>query len=288
MTDRACVLCMVYRPDKQPRSTERPPVCEHDRSRLVRELAAVGAMHDRLVNPPPIDADRRRANVLDKQGRPTGELRWRDPVAAVLPVDSIRNGVGAPPVSGSREALVPVNLTALDLTGAARRPNPTADARAHPEDQIGRLSVATALDSWVRDWRDLLYRDHRLPVPVVPTLSAWLSNRIDDACDRHPIIADFAAELRDLASALRGALGETEPRPVLLDGIPCRKCDLVSLLRRPGDEYIDCDGCGLLYTEGEYREWVGRLYGYEKSIRTPDEVQELLSAPIPRAAQHAG
>ncbi|MFI7608765.1 hypothetical protein ACIBTV_27145 [Micromonospora sp. NPDC049366] len=129
-------------------------------------------------------------------------------------------------------------------------------------DQTGQLSVATVLDQIVRDWRDTLFPGHQLPVPTVPGLAGWLLNRSSAACDRHPAITDHAVEIRQLRTALYRALGEGEPLPQVMWGVLCRTdgCDDVSqLVRRPENEYIECDACGRLYTEQEYQEWTRLL-----------------------------
>lgn len=264
-----CILCPVYRPDADPREPDRPPVCEGDRRRLAHELAEVVELHHGLANPDPEHAAPSSVE-RDRQGR-RREV-WADLLAAPIPGQSSQ-----PSVSGTRDRVVPANLTAVDLTLPARQPNPTAQARLNPEDTVGHLSAATVLDQWVRDWRDLLWPDHHLPVPTVPELAAWLSNRVDAACDRHPAVDEFAAELHHLHGALRVALGETKPAPTVMLAVTCKRCDAVSQLKQyPGDEYISCDACGMLYTKDEYREWTGLLGGYERSQRSPEELAALM------------
>lgn len=129
-------------------------------------------------------------------------------------------------------------------------------------DQVGQQSVATVLDEIVRDWRDALCPGERLPAPTVPLLAGWLLNRSVAACDRHPAIADHAREIRQLRTTLYRALGEGEPLPQVMWGVLCRTegCDDVSqLVRRPSSEWIECDACGRLYSEDEYREWTEQL-----------------------------
>jgi hypothetical protein len=126
----------------------------------------------------------------------------------------------------------------------------------HPHgDQAGHISVATLLDSWVRDWRDVLRLHEGLPTPTVMVLSTWLSNRIDRACADHPAIDEFAAEIRDLVRSLRRVTGVSEVRPEHLD-VPCRRCDLLDLHRLPGEDRVECSSCGDLLTGAEYLRWV--------------------------------
>lgn len=151
----------------------------------------------------------------------------------------------------------------------ARRP--VLDEQGQPKlvasgDQVGHQSAASLLDLWVRDWRDTLWPGLHLPVPTVVELTAWMRvhGRVDEACDRHPAMVQCAAELRGLRSALYAAVGEGDPVPEVLWGSLCKSegCDEVSqLIRSPGSDYIECDACGRLYTEQEYRDWVRELAG---------------------------
>lgn len=161
-------------------------------------------------------------------------------------------------VSGSREAPLPLRVDALDLGMPARLPEPTDAARAHPEDQIGSLSVASVLDSWVRDWREVRNMREIAPVPTVVTLARWLRDRLDWACTNHSAVDEFAHEMRSLLRALRAACGVEEVRPELLDA-PCSRCDTRAMYRLPGEDRVECGGCGRRLTEDEYRRWCGLL-----------------------------
>lgn len=168
---------------------------------------------------------------------------------ALAPSAVIPTRGGGPKVSGSREAPVPARLDVVDLLDQARVPNPSDQAREHPEDQIGHHSVATALDQWVRDWitYDWCHGDH-LPVPTVSTLVGWLRVRLEDACDRHPAIDDFAVEIRQVRSILSGALRSTRH-----SGEPIGRCPIqfdsgercgATLYAEPYVDHISCPRCG--------------------------------------------
>lgn len=245
-----CVLCLLYRPEQPPRRPDQPPVCDGDRRRLDRDLAAIAAMHQRLAEPGPVEHDRRWYRALDADGNPTGQIRRNDPVAALLPAAPVRPRSGQPIVSGTRTPGAPIDLDTLDLTAPARN----GTVHDPHRDQTGHLPVATELDQWVRDWRDVLWPDASLPQPDVDALVWWLQAGLDDACTWHPAIDEFARDVRRLRGVLRGALGETDPRPQVLWGVTCRGCDEPQLVRHPGDTWIECDGCGRLYTETEYRD----------------------------------
>lgn len=157
-------------------------------------------------------------------------------------------------------------------------------------DQIGQLSAATILDGWVREWRAELWPYLTLPEATVPVMVAWMltGNRIREACGSLPLIAECAEELRDLRLALRGAADETDPQPKLHWGVRCMRCNTINQLfeptpplphepRRPGDDYIECGSCGLLYTQTELAEWRTTLAEQEREQRSSEEIRQLMS-----------
>src|SRR5690606_34873509 len=162
-----CVVCQ-----RAGRIPHRPPVCEGCRTKLAGWLREIPALYARL----------------DPQPSKTGGEK----------------------VSGSRTPPVPPDLDVVDLTSPAR-PGSSAvkwsgrwAALGGDPDQIGHLPVATVLDFWVRDWiaNDWCPGDH-LPLPVVATLAGWLETRVDTACDYHPSIDEFAADIRRIHTTLR-------------------------------------------------------------------------------------
>src|SRR5690606_32327969 len=105
---------------------------------------------------------------------------------------------GRPRVSGTRSVPAPAPLDRIDLTLPARPAARRLLARGAlgiDSDQIGHLSVATILDTWVRDWRDTCWPGTHLPAATVADLVTWLRTRLPDACQRHPRIAEFAGEV---------------------------------------------------------------------------------------------
>ncbi|MBF9135339.1 hypothetical protein I0C86_41550 [Plantactinospora sp. S1510] len=124
-------------------------------------------------------------------------------------------------------------------------------------DQVGYVSVATIVDSWVQNVRLRLWPSSPSPDPLVTHLVAWLRDRLEVIVDLFEPIADMARELRDVQGGLRRALGEGEPRPVIMWHVPCRKCDAVSQIVLHPDGYRECAGqygCGLLYSEQEWKD----------------------------------
>lgn len=240
MEESVCALCAVYHPHADPHRPERGMACDSSRARLEHDRLAVRAMYLRLLEEQP--------DLAEAQ----------DPVSVALPMAAVPSRSTQPRVSGSRERQLPIRTDVVDLTasvqeGAVRDPN---------GDQVGQLSVASVLHSWVRRWRDDLFPSHRLPEPEAVALLDWLgSTRLDRIADTDPAVGDFADELGRLRSALRRALGETTPRPEVMWGVPCRRCDRVSTLVLDLDDprrYRECRaaGCGLLLTEAEYKSWL--------------------------------
>jgi hypothetical protein len=219
----------------QRRDAERPMVCDGDRQWLDRTLVEIADLYPRLED-------------------------------ELMPGQSQTQRV-----SGSREAPLPLRVEPLDLTMPARAAEPSDEARRWPEDQLGDLSVASRLDSWVSDWRGRIDGGNTRPAPTVVELVRWLRIWLERACDQHPAIDEFAAEIKDLRRSLRQVVGINEIRPEHLD-VPCRRCDLLALSRSPGDDWVECGGCGDLLSDDEYRRWVGLLAA---------DITETMNAPAP-------
>lgn len=273
--ESTCICCPVYRADATPRIPHNPPVCDGDRTLLDRHLADIARLDEELRNDEgPIVDDRQherfgtayfegnRRHVFSKGLRPS------DPLSALGGVAPINSRSKQPDVSGSRERAIPIRVDEMDLKAPARQPNPTVQARDWPEDQIGRLSAATVLDQWVRDVREALFPDHRLPPATVADLVGWLRHRVDDICDRHPAVDEFAAEMRDLRGALRGVAGETDPPPERCEGVACKRCNMQMLFRQ-SDSDVHCMNvnCTAVYREEEYQDWVKTLAAEQKVKR---------------------
>jgi hypothetical protein len=176
--------------------------------------------------------------------------------------DVLRSSGGFGWVSGTHEAPVPIRVDATDLTMPARR-GAVVDA---DHDQIGHLPVAAVLDSWADDWRMHRRRGEGPPEPTVPTLCRWLGDRLEDACDDHPAIGDFADELRSIRSVLYGVLGLNDV-PDVKHGVRCRSCDALTLIRFPGGDFTECTTCGLLLSADEYATWTALLAAHLRDDR---------------------
>jgi len=170
------------------------------------------------------------------------------------------SGNHGPRVTGSREAPLPLRVDALDLTMPARGEGLTAVGKEPDPDgvplQVGQPSVASTLDLWVRDWREVRDRGEGLPTPTVAVLVGWLTVRLDWACDEHPAVDEFAGEIRRLRNTLRREVGDVDPRPERLPA-PCPACDLLAMVR--DSDGVRCRNCRTELGDDEYADWVGRL-----------------------------
>jgi hypothetical protein len=247
---QTCLICQ-RRPGR---------VCDADRSWLTGKLNAIPRLYaDMLADPPPT----------------TG----RDPITQRLPAGPKAGVSNAPRVSGTSEGRVPARLTVVDLSLPARGEgiyDPTG-MQGRWQDQIGHVSVASVLDLWVRDWRELRDRGERLPEPTVAGLCVWLGNRLDWACDQHPAVDEFASEIRTLAATLVGVLGLIETDDYKI-GIPCRGCDMLTLYQRNGSEVIECTSCAQLLSGEEYERWTGLLADRARIDRGHKTIEAAIAA----------
>lgn len=215
MTERGCVVCpQFFR--AEPRLYDRAPVCEPCRARL--------------------------------WGMPREILH----LYATLDLERVRGEHQR--VSGSREAPVPLNLDALDLSLRI-----TQGSVSDPwGDQTGHLPVIVVLATWAQDWAEI--RRENTPLCHVAELTEWLRNRTEWACDSHPAVDEYAGELHTLLGVLRRVTGTEAPRPERID-IPCRRCDAMTLFRHPGDDRVVCEhpDCRAVYAKAEWSAWTELL-----------------------------
>jgi hypothetical protein len=305
MSEPLCVICQ-----RRPRT--RAQTCDACPARLGRLLAEIPELYADLGQQGDVpDRRHPDIVILSSDGQPvplydplqTGRLVWVDDgtfdsphVYEVVPVPSAARGAanGGARVSGTHDAPVPVSLDLIDLTAPARAGSllPHANAALHQAsavvlrtrtaerhayaarwtDQVGHLSVATTLDTWVRDWREVRAASEQLPDAAVIVLATWLHTRLDWAADRHPAVDEFAADITDVHAALRGVLGLIGPWPELLVGVPCRRCDTRALYRQPvghygAQLYVECGQCGDLMTPEETERWMQLLAASVKTTR---------------------
>lgn len=238
MSEQICILCNFYTPRAETHRPDRTRTCQVGRRRLERDRLAVRAMYLRLIEEQP-----------DLIGA-------KDAISVLMPMAITPGKSNKPQVTGTREKQLPINVDAFDLTAAAQV-GPVHDERG---DQTGRLSVATVLNEWVAGWHQQFFSAETCPVPDAVRLLDWLGGiRLELLCEVDPGIADFARELGELRNQLYGALGESEPPPAVMWGVPCPRCNTVSQLKLKLDDpnrYRECDNCGKLLTEAEYKDWL--------------------------------
>lgn len=251
-----CVCCQ-----REDAWAEIGAVCIRCRDRMAAALRNIPHLLAELQGLGYVERDLRpgtRAVRLD--GILTRVQAAADPVANVLTAGPLNGSKGAPRVSGSPTASVPISLDAVDLSGPVNHEARRLLARGLlglDEDQTGHLSAATILDGWVRDWAS--YRTEGPPHPQVPLLCSWLLDRLDWACGTHPAVDEFAGEVRELHSTLTAACGRFEAAPETLTA-PCPDCGLLALYRDVDAERIACGaGCARLMTEEDYAEYVRML-----------------------------
>ena len=98
---------------------------------------------------------------------------------------------------------------------------------------------------------------------------------------------DAGLEILNLGDRCRRALRETTPPPLLLDGIPCRRCEHLALTAAPEPEWkSECSQCGDLLSQAEYSEHAKRYAIWAKTAvvegriepTRPDEFAKLTAA----------
>lgn len=163
-------------------------------------------------------------------------------------------------ITGTREKPLPARVTVLDLTIS----NIMVKAVNDPyRDQAGHIPVVAILDGWARDWAEELRQ--MLPAPTVPNLARWLALRIDWACDTHPAIDEYVAEIRSTLATCRAVNGIT------VDTIPIGPCATARDdgnecgYRLRADPYLDNITCRRCQTVWPKRNWLW-LHDREKPV----------------------
>lgn len=250
-----------------------PQLCDVDRSKLrawlfdITVLYAELASRDAELADP---ADRRFAATMSRWDagmkravrEPATVARPADPAAYHLPSGASSSPSRGSPVSGSKERQLPIDTDAVDLTGPVR----SAGVAVLDEDAVGHASVASTLDFWVEDWRAQRGAGERRPAATVPEIARWLLDRLDDAMDTSPAIAEFFTAVRRLRGALHAQLGQVEV-PDYKRGIPCPRCLALALVHTNGSEFIECSSCPAVLSFMEYDEHVRALSAEQVLVR---------------------
>jgi hypothetical protein len=259
----------VIQPCKRDPLPELVPVCGPHRSRLrnqLREIPDLCAVNAAGARPELVRGNPRRVeradHLIEVDGRLAAVFRTREEYPWSVASAAVPGQSGAPRVAGSQEMPVPIRVDRFDLLAPARRSSSATRDLAYPEqdeDQVGHLSAATVLDGWCRDFAEL--RRESTPTPVVTVQCRYLLDRLDWAFTDHEAVDELAQDVGDLWHVLRRTAGLMTPKREHCAGIPCKSidCDLKTLWRLPGSDYIECESCGALLTEAEYQDWLKLL-----------------------------
>ena len=274
-----CVICeyrMRHRPpeERRPREAEYGQACGPDYIDLHRWLSEIPGYAALL--PAALEPSRSVGQRVSGSREPAAPARLAV-MDLMTPVVRIK---GRYPVHDVTDTMVPKVLTERTkiVVGTAAGPRVTTvwrrqlarDPDGEPQlvpagDQIGHVSIAQSLDAWVTDWS--LHPPHdehpNRPLPTVRRLIHWLKSRLEWACERHPDLDVFTADIQVLRAVLLAALNQSE-RPLRLLA-PCPYCHVRALLRDPGGgETVQCAYCHTKWKEEEY-ELMVRVITYEMS-----------------------
>lgn len=238
MSQPTCILCAYFYPHAEPHLPEMTgagrQTCAAGLRRLEHELMSIRSAFKRLSE-----------QVAAEPGA-------RDAVSQRLPSAPVPGPSSQPQVSGTKERRLPIDVNRADLLlpvvpGYVRDPH---------HDQLGFVPVATRLNEWVAEWHDRWYSHESYPATDAVSLINWmLGMRLMHAVNHEEAIADFAEEMRELRNTLRGVLGDSKAKPVIMWGVSCPRCKLISQLRLDPEEpnhYRECGNCGVLLTRDEY------------------------------------
>ncbi|MET9729724.1 hypothetical protein ABZZ79_03355 [Streptomyces sp. NPDC006458] len=144
-----------------------------------------------------------------------------------------------------RTAPLPGRPDVLNLLGPAA----WTDVRDPHGDQHGPLPIAGVLIPWVR----LVSEERRWNPPASLTpqaLCAWLAApRPLGWVSRRPWAGDMRDELHELVRTIRNTTRlRPQRRPITQ---PCPRCDDLELVETDHQLYIDCGGCGAMFTREE-------------------------------------
>lgn len=252
MSQPICILCAFYHPQSDPHPPEMNDAgrqtCAAGLRRLEHELLSIRSAFTRLSE-----------QVAAEPGA-------KDAVSLRLPSAPVPAPSGQPQVSGSKERQLPIDVNRSDLLLPVV-PGHVTDPYG---DQSGYVSAAAILNEWVAEWHDRWYAHESYPPTDAVSLINWmLGVRLLHAANHEEAITDFAEEMRDLRAVLRSVLGETKPKPVIMWGVSCPRCKLVSQLQlnpEDPDHYRECGNCGILLTRDEYLQHLRDLVDAHRDV----------------------
>ncbi len=255
----SCLVCAR-------RDPHRGLVCDADRSWLAGLLGDLRILHEQLSEDEPEVVDSRviQRRIGDWRvvhaGGGTLVPRRRDWIAYLTPAAPIAGLAGGGRGTNPPESRPPVSLDPLDIAGRANSGSWTPYAKGVnglDADQIGYLPLATVLDLWVRCWCAARGRGEVGSGADVDTLTHWLSERLNWACDEYLDIAEMAEHLHVYRRTMRALLGLND-FPRRYPDVPCPECDERDLHRMNGCLWIEC-GCGVMMSPDEFDEWTKSL-----------------------------
>lgn len=202
-----CVICGLRAPRK-------PLVCDRCRQREAARLSEIVTLYALL----PAALDVNPNTVVD---------------LTYPPVGGAASTAGRTCEDCARQAKADGAVVPL---GPCRRVPP--HGRPDYDDQRGDIAVAAVLDSWVREWASTLRCPDLPKVPTVMRLAMWLQVWLPLACDHHPAVDEYAAEIRQLSAKMRRAINR-DLTAVHYEA-PCPYCKTKTLRREPGGDWIEC------------------------------------------------
>lgn len=249
-----CVACAMLR-----RGLCEPECGKHpDRKECLKPRRP----HEGLVCGPcrsQVTGDLRDIPNLHQVAAHLARTRARRPNLVTPAEVNLSRGMHARAGMGSFESTLPGGEDVLNLVGPGSL-DVTTQGLENPRDQHGVIPPLVLLHSWVRDWCEV--RDQAETGPRHVGLRAvveWLSARLDWAFTEHPAVDEFCRDVHELAAHMRSVAG-LHSRPDELPA-PCPTCNAVNdrekgtkgLQRENGADFVECKGCGRLWTEPEYQ-----------------------------------
>jgi hypothetical protein len=216
----------------------------------------------------------------------------------------LRQAIGEKPrgitdkVSGSRAAPIPVRLD-VDalirlmvvvlcsweerLADVAQLTRPATWLSRYRRDQVSIPAAVKVIGPRVDDLLQLAVQPMIRTIPIdtkaadAAALETVRAGKLTGRAHRSAGYAEVYADMDGAAAGLeilyldhrcRQTLGQTPPRPVVLDGVPCRNkdCEMLSLEVAPEPQYrSECGECGDLMSADEYARHTRRYATWARS-----------------------
>jgi hypothetical protein len=194
---------------------------------------------------------------------------WGQPVHCGHCADRARTELAELPELVAAIWLEAVNGTPAKITGTIGRVNipawPGQSSRLLTDLIVGGM---LALEDDIRELRRLRIRPGRGTEGAAVTASAhFLAAHLTWALEAHPLAEEAHDRLSGNPASQIHSWHRTAQRFTRRDDrlehhrIPCPRCELLTLFRKDGDDYIECRNiaCQLLLTPGEYFEHTRKL-----------------------------